>query len=110
MEPSSEQPFEMKARTFEAPLLRYFRALCRAQLVALGAHAEMRQARLFEGRVAERLGERAERGEQAAPVRVAEHHRRQRPIRPGAMLRFPPGVLVALREVLLELLRRRLGF
>src|SRR5216684_5069558 len=94
----------MKSLSVSSWLLR----LRRHQLVALRAHAEARQARFLHELVAEGITERRGRPhEDAATLRVLQHRGPDRAVKPGAEARFAPRFLLALRRVLVELLRRR---
>src|SRR2546428_6940876 len=85
--------------------------LHRRELVAFGAHAEVREARLFHVAVGEGIVERAERpaGERAAQ-RIAVHPRRECGVIAHVVpARLAPRFLLALLAVRGELRGRRVG-
>src|SRR5437773_7208169 len=85
--------------------------LHRRELVAFGAHAEVREARLFHIAIAEGIVERAERpaGERTAQ-RVAVHPRRECAVIAHVVpARLAPRLLLALLAVRGELRGSRVG-
>src|SRR2546428_7915924 len=85
--------------------------LHRRELVAFGAHAEVREARLFHVAIAEGIVERAERpaGERAAQ-RIAVHPRRESGVIAHVVpARLAPRLLLALLPIRGELHGSRIG-
>src|SRR5260221_14795156 len=77
----------------------------RLQLVAFGAHAELREAVFLEVRIAERIARGPVRpSHDRAARRIPEEDRRERPVVPRAQPRLAPRFLLAVHRVVAQLL------